>query len=143
MKTKTKMLFTIITTAILIVFWIDIINAKEYSPIIRWTFIENNDKDENWNYKYWAQLKLNWYYFNKHDYKDYIWKNVEVEVKWNENKTFELLNINIIEEKKRELTEYQKHKLYFFKNNIQDLTYEQKIMILDFIEKENISVIIN
>ena len=49
---------------------------------------------------------------------------------------------NEVYKEQKELTEEQLVKLHFLKDNILDLEYEQKIKLLDFIEKERISIII-
>ena len=58
-------------------------------------------------------------------------------LEWNDDEL-----VNEVYKEQKELTEEQLVKLHFLKDNILDLEYEQKIKLLDFIEKERISIII-
>ena len=167
MKNKNKFLLTFITIIILLTSS-NITNANEDNiEVFSGTFIENTDKDENWEYLYWANLQLNWYYFYKTRFEDFINKKVEVTVKWNENETFEILDTKII----KELSYYQNHQLYFLIHNVKELsnenkkklikfsktnkislkkllispkelTYEEKIKTINFVNNENVTIII-
>lgn len=140
MKNKNKVLLVTIITILSFFNISNSFANEEINKIktFTWIFEENKDLDESWNLLFDANLKLNWYYFFKNDFEKYINKNVEVVVEFTSKNQFYILETKIIEDISP-LTYEENQKLYFFVYNVNDLSKENKRKVVNFIKRTNIN----
>lgn len=144
-----KVLFWIIF--LLFVFWTQItewryINWEEETII--WTFEKNTTLDSSWNIVYGAPLVLNLVYFDLSPSNDYyLWKNVEVKVKWLEWYKFKLLSIretwNVITEEVKVKKNLDIQKSQDKKDSLKDKLLKRKKLLEEQKEQSKLELFLN